>query len=157
MSLKTVEGNLLDCKESFLCHQCNCVTKRAAHLAKSVFERFSYADVYCHRTNPEFQKAGTIEIRGNGKEQRFVIAMFAQIYPGKSKFPLSSKDGFLAREKLFYSCLAQISKIPELKNIAFPFKIGCGAAGGNWKSYLSMIKNFEQSSKIDIVMYKLDL
>jgi hypothetical protein len=152
--IEIVTGDLFDATEKYLCHQCNCITQKAAHLSKDVFARYPYADIYAGRTEPN--QPGTIEIRGNGQDQRYVINMLGQFYPGVPKYPTSAKDGTKAREKYFYQCLLKIAKVPNLESIAFPWKVGCGAAGGTWHHYLGNITNFanfveeKQGAKVTI-------
>ena len=129
------------------------MSKGAAGLAFYLFDKFPYANVYERRSEPS--SLGTIEICGNGKEQRYVINMFSQYYPGHAlKWPDSSKDGVLAREKLFKQCLDQISKIKELESVAFPYKIGCNLGGGCWENYLSMIEQFSNIVDAKVFMYQ---
>jgi len=73
MSVEIIKGNLLDAKEKYLVHQCNCITNRAAHLVFDVFNRFPYADIYSGRTSPD--TLGSIVIRGNGNDQRYVVSI----------------------------------------------------------------------------------
>lgn len=140
--LNFVEGDLLEAKEKYIAHQCNCVTNRAAHLAQAVFTRFPYADVYMGRT--EHSKPGTIDIKGDGVSKRFVINMFGQYYPGSPKDPNSALDGKKIREKYFHQCLLRIYHMEDLESIAFPYRVGCGAAGGNWTNYLGTLENFSR-------------
>lgn len=153
-----VTGDIFDAKEKYLCHQCNCITKRAAHLSKDVFEKYPYADIYAARQDPD--EPGTIVIRGNGIDQRYVVNMLGQYYPGTPKYPTSDKDGTLAREKYFHQCLLALAKVPNLDSVAFPWKIGCGAAGGNWNHYLGTIKNFAayvyKTQQAKIIVYRRD-
>jgi len=151
MTFKIVEGDLFECAETFLCHQCNCVTNRSAHLAKAVFARFPYADIYTPRKTPD--NPGTIIISGDGATQRFVINMLGQYYPGRCKYPNSKKDGYPARQGYFQSCLKQMEKLTG--SFAFPWRIGCGAAGGYWDDYLEDLKEFEANIEGDVVIYKL--
>lgn len=151
--IKTIRGDLMKATETYLCHQCNCVTNRSAHLAKSVFKNFPYADVYTHRK--QHSKPGSIELRGDGKEQRFVVALFGQYYPGVTKYPNSPKDGWNARFKYFTQALEELKKLPE-GSFAFPWRIGCGAAGGKWEHYYEAIKGFSESINSDVVIYRLD-
>ena len=158
-TLQLLNGDLLEATETFIAHQCNCLTNRAAHLAKSVFDRFPYANIYKDRT-PNWiplvgQQMGDIIIRGNGKDQRFVINMLGQYFPGSPKFPDSTRDGFLARQKAFQSCLDKIALLPELDSIAFPWGIGCGAAGNDWGIYRKMIKVFAEKVNVAVKVYKL--
>lgn len=140
--IEVVTGDLFEAPEKYLVHQCNCVTQTAAHLAKDVFEKYPYADIYTGREEPD--KPGHIIVRGNGQDQRYVVALLGQYYPGRPKYPKSTLDGIPAREKHFYRGLLRLSQLPDLESVAFPWRIGCGAAGGDWERYLGKITNFAQ-------------
>src|SRR5574337_958820 len=140
--IEIVKGDLFDATEKYLVHQCNCVTNKAAHLAFDVFEKYPYADIYAARTEPD--QPGRLIIRGNGKDQRYVAAILGQYYPGRPRYPKSSLDGIPAREKYFYHGLLRLAQVPDLESIAFPWRIACGAAGGDWERYLGKITNFAQ-------------
>lgn len=155
-----VDEDIFSGTERYLCHQCNCVTTRSAYMAKSVFDKFPYADVYTQRTTPD--KPGTIEVRDNGLRSRRIVNMFGQYYPGKPRYPNSPKDGFGARIKYFRRCLYQMSQLLVGPNVsfAFPWRIGCGAAGGDWGRYIEILKDFESHINKDdieanVVIYKL--
>ena len=34
--------------------------------------------------------------------------------------------------------------MPDLESIGFPYRIGCGAAGGNWNNYLGTLEIFSR-------------
>lgn len=151
-----IRGDIFDAQEKYLCHQTNCVTKRAAHLSKDVFTKYPYADIYAARINPD--KPGTIIVRGNGKDQRYVVNLLGQYFPGKSKYPDSSLDGLDIRKKYFHRCLMEIAKIPNLESLAFPWKISCGAAGGDWNYCLGTLNNFadyiKKTQDAKVVIYR---
>lgn len=173
-NLEIIPGDLLKASEQYLVHQVNCVTTRAAHLAKAVFKKFPWADVYSPR-DPELQKQairanemeyavaekyqdtpGNILIRGNGKDQRYVIGILGQFYPGKPRYPDSKLDGWRSRQRYFYQGLLKIREIPQLKSIAFPFGIGCGAAGGDWETYFNILQKFATSlPEVKVRIYQL--
>src|SRR5271169_627912 len=140
--IEIITGDLFEAKEKYIVHQCNCITNKAAHLAKDMFDKFWHSDIYTCRTGPD--KPGHIIIRGNGQDQRYVVALLGQYYPGRPKFPLSSLDGTAVREKYFYHALLRLAQVPDLESIAFPWRVACGAAGGEWEHYLGMITNFAQ-------------
>ncbi len=119
-------------------------------MSATIFSRFPYADVYSGRTDPD--KLGSIAVRGNGHDQRFI---FGQYFPGKVRFPNSAKDGFDARLKAFQSCLTDISRIEDLGSVAFPWGIGCGAAGGDWETYLATLEYFAEQVGVPVQIYKL--
>lgn len=152
--LRYVCGDLLDAKETYICHQCNCVSYRAKHLAYSVFKRFPYANVYRCRHDGEESEPGTIEIRGNGKDKRFVIALFAQVFPGKSLYPhdKDDQDSYLWRSIYFKECLEALKELDG--TFAMPYGIGCGAAGADWKEYIRYIEEFAQHK--DVTLYELN-
>ena len=161
MSVKIVKGSLLEAKTKYIVHQCNCLTNRAAHLAKSMFDAFPYADIYScrsrsvHWTESE-DRPGTIDIRGNGEDQRYIINMFGQVFPGSPKFPDSKSDGSLARQEYFKKCLEKMLEIEDLESVGFPYKIGCGAAGGDWSKYEEMIRDFAEEKDVEVTIFKLD-
>ena len=145
-------------------HQCNCVSRNAAHLAKTIFSVFPWADIYKERDDKiidynnfaQGEGPGNILIRDNVKDEKFVINLLGQVFPGRPRFPDSNIDGYKAREKFFQKALDTISKIKDLKSIAFPDHIGCGAAGGNWETYKKMIEDFAdklESVKVYIVKF----
>jgi len=163
-NLKIVHGDLLEATEQCIAHQCNCVTTYAAGTAKAIFDRFPYADVYKTRINNRPTKSGiekmlgTVQLCGNGVDQRYVINMFAQLYPGKPKFPESQLDGSIVRQWHFSRCLDEIVlDLEGVTSVAFPWKIGCNLAGGDWKVYRKMIKVFAQCNpQIQIAIYKME-
>jgi O-acetyl-ADP-ribose deacetylase (regulator of RNase III) len=151
--IEIVVGDLLEAKEKYIAHQCNCLTQKSAGTAKAIFDKFPHANTYQNRVRGEdgqttnIDVPGTITILGDGQEQRYVINMFAQYYPGKPKFPLSTSDGAMVRREYFHKCLLRVAKIPELESIAFPWRIGCNLGGGDWAAYLGTITNFAQYVK----------
>jgi len=150
-----ITSDLLTTDIQYIAHQCNCISKRSAHLSKSMFEEFPYADVYTGRSMPD--KLGTITVRGDGIDDRYVINMFGQFYPGRVKYPKGSKDNSNIRINAFKSCLEEVENIPGLFEIAFPYKIGCGAAGGNWAIYNKMLEDFSERvfPFVDVCIVKL--
>jgi O-acetyl-ADP-ribose deacetylase (regulator of RNase III) len=162
--IEIITGDLLEAKEKYITHQCNCLTQNSAGTAKAIFDKFPHANTYERRirlldgTNSIVDVPGTIVVLGDGKEQRYVINMYAQYYPGKPKYPLSTKDGSKAREKFFHQCLLRIAQLPNLESIAFPWKIGCNLGGGNWEYYLGTLTNFakyvKEQQNARVVIYK---
>jgi O-acetyl-ADP-ribose deacetylase (regulator of RNase III) len=142
-------GDLLTTPEKYIVHQCNCVSKGAAGLAKKIFTAFPYADCYSDRDTPS--EMGTISICGNGLDQRFVINLFGQYSPGLACYFGDTSEN---RKEAFQKALDSIAKIPDLESIAFPYGIGCGLAGGDWKKYEVMIIDFAEkvSASVYIVV-----
>ena len=109
MTIEIVAGDLLNSQEKYIAHQCNCLTQSSAGTARAIFDKFPHSDTYTDRTEPD--KPGLIKILGDGVNQRYVINMFGQYYPGKPKYPNSTLDGQIAREKYFHQCLLRVARI----------------------------------------------
>jgi len=154
--IEIITGDLLCAKEKYIAHQCNCVTSTSAGTAKAIFDKFPYSNTYA--TRAEHDKPSLIQVMGDGKDQRYVINMFAQYYPGKPKYPHSHLDGTAIREKYFHRCLLRIAQIPNLESIAFPWRIGCNLGGGAWDHYLGTLTNFaqyiEEKQGAKVVIYR---
>lgn len=161
--VELIHGDLFESPAKYLCHQCNSVTQRGAHLAKAMFERYPWADIYSPRIAKDRSELplpgetpGNIIVRGDGEGQRYVINLIGQYYPGKCKYPNSKRDGYDARLGYFRSCLMKIADIPNLHSIVFPWRIGCGAAGGDWGQYLSSIRTFSEHVDAKVSVCCLD-
>lgn len=142
-----VKGDLFTHSAKYICHQCNCITQRSKHLAYDMFTKFPWANIYKERSDGHFDRAGTIIIRGNGTDQRYVVNMLAQFCPGKSK---RGNDTQLHRLSWFQRCLDELIKVNDINNlesIAFPYMIGCGSAGGDWNKYKEKIDTFANTVK----------
>lgn len=152
--IEVIQGSLLDATERYIAHQCNCHSRSAAGLAYALFNKFPYANDYKNRTTPDVP--GTIKIHGDGIDKRYVINMFAQVYPGQVWPPEHPNDSLNVRARLFQTCLDEIAKISNLDSIAFPARIGCGLAGGNWEKYLQMLSSFADSvhDKYKVTIYQ---
>lgn len=143
-----IEQSMFDFEPAnFLVHQCNCQNGRFAGLAEEMFWRFPWAA-------PTFVckgSFGTCEYKDNPNHFNYqvrphptVVSMFAQIYPGKPNPP---KDSAERRLEAFSDCLSEFAENLERykiysKNIVFPYKIGCGLAGGCWEAYKQRIEQF---------------
>jgi O-acetyl-ADP-ribose deacetylase (regulator of RNase III) len=151
--IEIVSGDLLEAKEQYIAHQANCVSTTWSGIAKSIFDKYPYANTYQNRVIPH--QLGTISIHGDVDERK-IINMYGQYYPGPPIEPNNPgriltktyyhpdivDDSKEVRQKAFYNCLLKIARLPDLKSIAFPFRIGAGLAAGDWEYYLGSINNF---------------
>lgn len=149
--IKIVKGDLLTATEQYIAHQCNCISKQSAGLARFLFMEYPYADTYF--TRDKTSVPGSIDILGNGLDQRYVINMYSQYYPGTANNKYGN-DSTEQRKHYFKECLAKISNIAGIESVAVPFGIGCGLAGGNWDDYLKMLTDFSNNSNIQLVIYQ---
>ena len=151
MTITILEDNILNSNEEYILHNCNCVSKYSKGLAKIIFDKYKYSNTYLYRK--ENSIPGTIDIMGNkNKNQRLVINLYGQYYPGKYN---NSNDSYENRLKWFKQGLDKVSKIENIKSIAIPYNIGSGLAEGNFEDYLDIIKKLDEELNINIVFYKL--
>ena len=74
--IEIITGDLLEAKEKYIAHQCNCLTQNSAGTAKAIFDKFPYANTYERRIKDEngettnIDKPGTIIVLGDGKAIR---------------------------------------------------------------------------------------
>lgn len=159
-SVSIVEKDLFTTQNKMLCHQCNCVTTRAKHLALDVFTHYPWADVYVNRAQVNggsWSSTGKKSVPGTfaikEKDGFEITALFAQKYPGKSRFANDTKE---MRLIWFREALSNLAKsVKKGTDIAFPYGIGCGSAGGHWPAYLKMIEDFAKESETNVIIFKL--
>lgn len=85
--------------------------------------------------------------------------MFAQYYPGKpNQFNTIKRDTPELRLRWFRKCLLTIYINDMITELALPYKIGCGLAGGNWIYYELLLGKFTIAMKLkgrEVKIYKL--
>ncbi len=171
------KGNILDCDETILCHQCNCVSSKAEGLAKQIFEKWPVSNVYKENRS---DRAGTVSFTNvgyynsiseilicNPSNTTIIAHLFGQIYPGRPNWGIDSKE---KRLEYFRKCLRGIidfhfydysgsgiesGQININNTYAFPYKIGCGLARGSWDHYLKQIEKFAKIINTRVAIYKL--
>ncbi len=148
--IKVINGDLLDAKEQYIAHQCNCVTTKSKGLSKLIFDKYPTTDIYSNRKK---KKDIPGEIKVFNSKNKTIINILAQYYPGPSNYENDSKQN---RKLWFKKCLELISELPGIENgLALPYNIGCGLAGGNWDEYYEIIKQFSNKYFIPVTLYKL--
>lgn len=138
-------GDLLEANVDAIVHQCNCMSKNYNGLAKVIFDRWPSTNTYA--LNPDEGKFGSWQAFNISKFEEastsftWVINLYAQMYPGKSKAwgKDTRKHRLLAFTKGLSSCLDYMD---EIESVAFPKYIGSGLAGGQWEDYESLIRYF---------------
>lgn len=167
--VEKVYGDLLKTKRKYIAQQCNCITCHPHGLSKDIAIEFPYGDLYKTRrklsnntsVESDRDEPGTIKILdSNDYNKPKIICIFGQWVPGKingqwfDKYPLykSKKETEDLRLEWFTSAIGEIEKqVDSDHEIAVPYKIGCGLAGGDWKKYKKILEN----SSAKFVVYKL--
>ena len=156
------EGDLLDGSYDIICHQVNCQGVMGAGLAKQIADK--WPQVYeAYKEHIEYQKfyktpvLGTIKVANIVENQKWCVNMFAQ-----DKYGHANAFHIFTDYEAFQSCLNNLYETimifdPDNQlgwTIAFPYKIGCGLAGGNWLIIEPMIEEFSNKIKQDVIIVK---
>ena len=143
-----VDGDILDQNVDYIAHQTNCISAGSSGLARAIFDKYPESNLYQERASGNyFHKPGHIYLRKTSGPT--IINMMAQFAPGITPFNVKLSDiQFTETSELrmvwFLSCLDKMCLLNG-SSIAFPYKIGCGLAGGNWDSYKKAIDDFADS------------
>jgi O-acetyl-ADP-ribose deacetylase (regulator of RNase III) len=150
--MNVITGNLLDAKETYICHQVNCQGKMNSGVAKAIREK--YPEVFssylfkCSEAESADKLLGSTQMVKT-KDNHFVINMFSQFNYGYDGRRYTSYDAFWNALNLIKN------SVSENSTIAFPFGIGCGRGGANWNIIYAMIKEVFNDSD-NIVFYKME-
>jgi len=161
--MKTVQGDVLLTTAYYILQQCNCLTTRAYGLSSAIAKKFPYANVYAKRKKFGNQSIpGTIEICTGTPN---IICLYGQWNPGKPSDSYSNTfpDDYINRIEYFKNGLNEVLLYFQTDNIpcqiAVPYKIGCGLAGGDWKEYYKILVDFDKKLQEEnlgeIIIYKL--
>lgn len=154
-ALRTVTGDLLAADAAWICHQCNCKSKKALGLAFDLFKMHPWANIYSKRKGNEEGVPGTIvPIKPPGPGYGVINAL-AQYHPRTPR----TGDTARMRVQWFQACLKAIEEmLPAFDgptSLAFPFMIGCGLAGGDWPAYQALLERFaRENPHIAVSLYK---
>lgn len=145
MSVKIIQGNILDSKADYICHQVNCQGAMNSGVAKAirqkwpkVYERYYNSGIDVS-DDDDFTETHMSWTHMLGKiqcvvveENKVVINMFAQENYGYNGLRYTSYDAF-------WSCLGELREAPKGSTIAFPYMIGCVRGGARWNIIYTMI------------------
>lgn len=162
-----VKGDILNAKEKYIVQQCNCLTITSHGLSKAIATRFPWGNPYKNRrklTNncaiiEDRDIPGSIRVlQSSDTNDKVIVCMFAQWGPGKpltfKSYPNYQIDTYDNRIKWFKECLEKLKDIGAIE-LAFPWMIGCGLAGGDWTLYKKLIEDFSRETGIKCTFYHL--
>lgn len=150
LNLPTIEGSLLDAKESIIIQQVNCQGKMNAGLGKSI--RYFYPEVYkeykelCDGTVDKKSLLGGIQIVE--VDDGYVINVFSQLFYGRD--PSVTYTDYKAMQRALKNVKIFADKIDS--NVAVPYGFGAGLANGDWGK-ITHILNYFLGERV--VLYKL--
>lgn len=153
-----IEGDLFEAKADVVMHQCNCMCVWGAGVAVKMKEVFPEAYEADKATMPDKWKFGGTShaeiTRENPMGVRWVYNLYGQVNYGYRM----RMTGYPEFEKAFAQALWQLDKkYPDHCEIAIPYLIGCGLAGGDEKIITAIINRqvAHYNGKFHVTAYKL--
>jgi O-acetyl-ADP-ribose deacetylase (regulator of RNase III) len=160
-------------------HQLNCLTIGTKGLARTIAEKYPWANVYARRKRMQRRynvaTPGTRGVPGeividSVPDAPAVVGFFAQwdygrasnhrdgrpsVYPSYCQFD----DGDSNRNRIvwFKKCLKALAvHLQDVVHpkVAFPHEIGCGLAQGNWDVYRQMIEEWSAEHQIPTLIVR---
>ena len=154
------KGNLLDSNCDYIVHQVNCQRVMGSGIAKQIRNRWPQVyDEYCDYIDFAFE----------GGEFKFTCDFLGGIQlvkvPNKVVVNFFSQDDYLPRNqchtnyRAFRLCCQNFKEKLKIKSvvnpvIGFPYKIGCGLAGGDWSIVSKIIEEEFQDYSVEIWEYE---
>lgn len=157
------KGNLLESSCDIICHQVNCQRVMGSGIAKQIRDKWPevYED-YCSEIDFMYNN-------GFIKQSSDLLGMVSCIKLENGRYIINffSQDKFLPRgvchtdyEAFTRCCKALKNFITEYNLdksntiIGFPYKIGCGLAGGNWDVVSAIIEREFENYEVEIYEYE---
>lgn len=155
------KGNLLESSCAIICHQVNCQGVMGAGIAKQL--RDKYSGLY---------EAYRCLVEKNGKENCLGRVFFFQPASGRIIANMFAQFHYLPRTvvntdyKAFRECCKSIKdfvleraqiescSVGDIK-IGFPYKIGCGLAGGDWNIVSRILEEEFKDDCWDVEIWEL--
>jgi O-acetyl-ADP-ribose deacetylase (regulator of RNase III) len=150
-TVKFIENsNILEVKTGIICHQTNCIGVMGAGIALSIRQKwpivYEQYKSYCKQYEPSRILSNVQLVKVNS--HLFVANCFGQLKPGYGLM-----TDYSAWDKILQRLFDNATSFNNL-DIHFPYRIGCGLAGGDWNIIKNKIENFFNNSSIQVYIHK---
>lgn len=150
--IKIVEGNILDCKEKYIVDCRNCQGKMQSGVAGAIANRYpeikeDYIE-FCNKNGKPNKKylLGQVHIKKSLDNKKVFYGIFGQYEYGYDRKCYVDYQAIQTGLE-FITIIAK-------GDIAIPYGIGCGRAGGDWNKMIRILENINRKFKYNIVLYK---
>jgi hypothetical protein len=157
-------GNLLKSDCDIIAHCCNCQGGFGSGIAGQIRKEFPYAyEAFKLDNRDSKDKFGTYSLGLSDYSARPITVSkqydFFNLY-GQFDYGYDNKQ-YVSYEALLSSMIMMMEKIIDWKSlstknfkIGMPYLIGCGLAGGDWKTVEELILNVSCQFSTDIYLYR---
>lgn len=155
--MEEIKGDICHLEADVIVQQCNCVTQSSHGLSQQIEQTYPYVTLYSERKSPSLP--GTCVWFEGKADQPIVACLLGQYYPGRSgRFSRGTKYGpalygdDTPEQRLIWFQAALQELQAQLKNkdgwsVVFPYRIGCGLAGGAWNQYRPLLDHFTEDNR----------
>ena len=153
--IKIINCNIFDSGADVVCHQVNCKGVMNNGVAKQVRNRFpNVYEAYKKYCEESENKSGAllgdildVKVTENGKSY-IICNLFGQDNYG---------SGFCFTDyKALIACLEKVKKAHKNKTIAFPYRMSCSIAGGDWRVVEEIMLDVLDDCDVLICRHKLE-
>ena len=150
MSIKIVNGDLLDATESILGHQVNCQGVMGSGIALALRERhrglFPRYKQFCGGGVTPDSLLGRCQLVSC--EGKIIANLFGQLSYGRGRIRYTDYGSL-------ETALTELKEIAKFNNlsVALPFNIGCGLANGDWHIVREIIS--EAFIDYEVTLYRI--
>ena len=154
MSVRIVEGDILDAEENIIAHQVNCFGGFGSGLAGQIAEKWPECKNECQNMTKSYF-GHVYDLLGkvcwwNMDKDQWIANVYGQYRFGRSKVLYTNYDALkngLENVEQFASTYGF--------SVAIPHGIGCGLGGGDWNGVvLPMILDIFEKSDVEVKIYK---
>jgi len=162
--LETRAGDVLQAREHYIVHCCNCHSQNdATGLAASIFEKHPEANVYLHR-----QRGAPDDVPGDVSVHGRVVNLYTQLQAGPPRLDYRHRgcnhDTAEDRLSWFRQCLRALPwRLPAESShggrlsLALPAGLGCCGVKESWPLYLAELRAFAHANpQLRLVLYSTD-
>jgi O-acetyl-ADP-ribose deacetylase (regulator of RNase III) len=157
------KGNLLESNCDIICHQTNCKGSMGSGIAKQIKDKWPkvHRD---YRFNIERMYNGNFASKSS---DLLGMITWTEVENGRYIMNFFSQDEYYPRNRCHTNYEAFTKCCKALKNfiteynldksntiIGFPYKIGCGLAGGNWDIVSAIIEREFEGYEVEIYVYE---
>lgn len=152
MNIENIQGNLLLEKCDIICHQVNCIGVMGAGIAAQIKEKWNnvftrYKTICCLSSNSENLLGECQIVKVHDPNISYVANLFGQ--------NLISRQGVMTNYQALEEAMRDVVEFATLNypngcTVGFPYKIGCGIAGGDWNVVKDIIIKVFQDTNINI-------
>lgn len=157
------KGDLLESNCDIICHQVNCKRAMGRGIAGQIRQKWPkvYED-YCYNIDRMYNG----DFASKSSDLLGMIT-WTELENGKYIMNFFSQDEYYPRDRChtdyeaFTNCCRTLKKFITEYNldksktiIGFPYKIGCGLAGGNWDIVSAIIEREFEGYEVEIYVYE---